>query len=92
MWFHEGEATPLLSFNQDKTAIESAEERLKQIEQIKSTDWTASDAHQTILWKWYWESRLGIQYDDPDVFERIVNIQIELATQYPGEIPHGFAP
>ena len=34
------------------------------------------------------ESRLGIQYDDPDVFERILNIQIQLAAKHPKEALH----
>ncbi len=86
MWFHVSEATPLLNLNTEDKRLESAEHRLKQIEQIKSTNWTTSDEHQIILWKWYWDSRLDIQYDDPDVFERIVNIQIDLAYQYPEEV------
>lgn len=83
MWLHNSEAAPHLNFEANN--IEGLQ-RLEQIERLKSEEWTQSNEHQTDLWTWYWESRLGIQYDDPDVFERIINIQIELSSQYPDEI------
>ena len=86
VWFHKSEATPLLNINLDSNLQEPAEQRLEQIEQLRSTEWTVSQHDQETLWTWYWRSRLGIQYDDPDVFERILNIQIQLAAKHPEEV------
>ena len=83
MWLHNSEATPLLDSH--VTTVER-EQRLEQIAELKSRKWTQSTEDQTQLWTWFWESRLGIQYDDPDVFERVLNIQIGLAAQAPDEI------
>ena len=88
MWFQNGEATPLLNLDPSVTTSISAEHRLEQIEQLRTTEWTISQHDQETLWTWYWQSRLGIQYDDPDVFERILNIQIQLAAKHPEEALH----
>ena len=86
MWFHESEATPPFNVNPTSETGVPPEYRLEQIQQLKSIEWTTSSDHQDTLWTWYWTSRLGLRYDDPDIFERIVNIQKELATQNSEEL------
>ena len=82
VWCLNVDATPLLSFELKK----DAEYRFEQIEQLQTNTWTHSKEDQDVLWTWFWESRLGLKYDDPDIFERILNIQIGLANEHPKEI------
>ncbi len=57
--------------------------RIELIERLKHRDWELSKSNQELLWSLYWQSRLALLDEDPDIFERILDIQQSLARQSP---------
>ena len=66
----------------EPSSVLAAKQRLDTIEQLKQP-WSVSEKDQRFLWTNYWQSRMGLTPEDPDIFERILVIQSDLAAQYP---------
>ena len=72
----------------DLNAFVSQNSRL-QIEQLKNSSWTANKQDQQVLWTAFWYSRMNIIAEDPDIFERAIDILHDLSILYPNEITNG---
>ena len=66
-----------------ETSVEKT--RWQIIADIRNTPNTFDVEHQRLLWTLFWESRLGIIDEDPDIFERVLDHQITAATHHPTE-------
>ena len=64
-------------------SLVGAHARVDLIKTLKQRDWTVSETDQQLLWTLFWRSRLALLAEDPDVFERVLDIQQSLATKSP---------
>lgn len=85
----------LISFsNADQPVVDFSQAFVQQhsrdqIAQLKERSWTASTADQQLLWTAFWYARMNIIAEDPDIFERAIDILRDISIPYPTDVAEG---